>query len=117
MLQRSLLFLFILASISSAQVLGTKYFWSDSIKVNATGIDCTFVQRWESISFWFDGCDALVKLSAPDTVGFASRKYMKMYEGVPYSMGPATPVKRLKAKAAADSGTVYFAGYKTTRQM
>ena len=113
----SLLSILLLAPIvADAQVLGTKYLWTDSIKVTTTAIDCTFTQRWESITFWFDGCDATIKVAAPDTFGFTNRCSIKLYEGVPYSFGPATPLKRLLMKASVDSGTCYLVGYKTIRQ-
>lgn len=102
--------------MAGAQVLGTKYLWQDSLKVTTAGFDSTFVQRWEDIQFWSYGCDILVKASAPDTVGFANRKFIRLEDGVPGSFGPATPVKRMLIKAVSDSGVVFFSGYKTIRQ-
>lgn len=106
----------VIPSDSSAQILGTKHFWSDSIKVTTTAIDCTFTQRWEYLEFWADSCDIRVKIGAPDTIGFTNRKSVKIEEHVVSKLGPATPVKRMLIKAAVDSGTIYFWGYKTIRQ-
>lgn len=105
-----------LASSAGAQILSTRYYWSDSIKVTTTPVDCTFAEKWDYISFWADSCDVFYKAAAPDTNGITNRPRQLIYEGQVKSFGPATPLKRLIIWAASDSGVVRIEGYKRVRQ-
>ena len=105
-----------LTCIASAQLLSTRYYWSDSIKVTTVAVDCTFTEKWDYVTFWPDSCNILYVAGAPDTSGFTQREPQYLYDGQVKSFGPATPLKRLKLWAASDSGTIWMEGYKRVRQ-
>lgn len=119
-MRRLILFLFLttlsFAHNADAQLLSTRYYWSDSLHVTTTTIDCTFTERWDYVSFWADSCDIYYKAAAPDTNGITTRPRQLLYEGQVKSFGPATPLKRIIIYASSDSGTVWIEGYKRKRQ-
>lgn len=111
-----IVFIIVLCGPVSGQLLSTRYYWSDSIKVTATAVDCTFTERWDYVTFWADGCNLLYKASAPDTNGITFRQRQFLYDGQVKTFGPSTPLKRLILWAASDSGVVWVEGYKRVRQ-
>lgn len=115
-MNRLLIMLLLLVSLTQAQTLATRYYWSDSIKVTSTQLDCTFTERWDYVTFWADSCDIKYKAAAPDTNGITLRDAQFLYEGQVKSFGPATPLKRLIIWAVADSGIIWMEGYKRVRQ-
>ena len=99
------------------QILGTKYLWIDSVAVSTTRVDSTFERRWEEISFWFIGCNGLVKIAgAADTTDFTNRKWLYVYEYQVVNVGPADRLKRMWYKAETGTGALVMTGYKTHPQ-
>lgn len=100
----------------SGQSLGTNYSWGDSITVNTTGRDSSFAKIWESVNIWFRGGEGYVRYGASDTTGWSSRKWTRLADNQVLSFDAGTKLRRLQFKAATGTATIYFSGYKKTRQ-
>lgn len=111
----SILLLTFLVLPSQAQI-GSFYIWTDSLGVTTTAIDSIFTIEWQSVTIWADTCDMQLKLGAPDTTGWSSRKFMTISAGGSIYIGPATKLKRLEYKCKSGAGTLYMTGYKKRRQ-
>ena len=97
----------------------TNYFWQDSIAIGTTRNDSnytTYTNRWEEITFWFSGCNGMVKIGAPDTTDFATRKWLLLNAGQAVTVGPATRLRRIWFKAQSGTGAFFMVGYKRVAQ-
>lgn len=107
------------AGSAQSQVLGVNYSWSDSMTVNNTGRDSTFVTVWESVNFWFRGGEGYVRFafnSAGDTTNWSSKNWIRLADNQVLSFDAGSKLKRLQFKAATGTTQAYFVGYKKTRQ-
>lgn len=110
--------LFFVGSAQS-QVLGLNYEWSDSMTVNNTGRDSTFVTVWESVNFWFRGGEGWIRSAssaAGDTANWNSKKWKRLADNQVVSWDAGLKLKRLQFKAATGTVQAYFSGYKKVRQ-
>ena len=110
-----LLFTFLTLGVTNAQ-LGDRFFWSDSIAITVTAIDCTWTDSWEVATIMSDTLDLWVRIGAPDVGSWSSRNYFRLEAGMALTIGPTPRLKRLDVKAVNGSGFVYVIGYKKLRQ-
>jgi len=118
---KGFLALIILLGISNfAFSQATTYAHTDSIKVTTTAFDSTFTERWQTASLFSVGCDLWLKMafSSLDT-SLTSDQWLRLDEGVTLTITKNTflgiqGLRRLSAKAVADSGVVYIVGTKLT---
>lgn len=109
--------LLLIVDEASAQVLGTNYTWADSATVNVTGRDSTFSRIWEEVNIRVTGGDGYIRIGAPDTSAWSSRKWQKIIQGETFSFGPGTKLRRLQFKSSTGLVTFWFVGYKKKWQV
>jgi len=110
-----LAFLLFLVGGVQAQ-FGNRYLWSDSLAAATTAVDTTFTESWEYASIYSDTVDIEIKVGAPDTTGWSSRKWIQLTKGATLSIGPTPKLKRIEFRTIAGSGTLFIVGTKSTRQ-
>ena len=113
-MKKIILILMLLIAVTGAHA--QYYVWIQSDTVKTTAVDSTWATRWEQCTFYFYGCDALIKIGAPDTTDWASRTWLRVPEYVPISIDYRTPFKKLSYKAETGAGRLYLVGIKRTTQ-
>ena len=117
-MRRILLTLFLVVMFSSMATaqLGNRYFHTDTITVTTSVYTITYDESWEEATIWADTVDVMLRMGAPDVGGWTSRDYIRLAQGMAFSIGPTPKLKKLSVYAISGSGVVYVAGYKKTRQ-
>lgn len=91
--------------------------WTDSLAITTAKVDSLFRYPWKSLRLMPDGCDVLIKIGAPDTTRWSSRRYILVPDGQPFIFNSANFVlRRLAWKAPSGSGVLYLSGIKNRAQ-
>ena len=113
----SLIYLSGFLSNSHCQPLGVNYTWTDSATVGIIGRDSTFTRIWEEVNVWCRGGEGWIRIGAPDTSGWASRKFIRLADTQVISFGPGTRLRRIQFKSMTGTVIFFFSGYKKRWQV
>jgi len=101
---------------ASAQSLGVRYLWVDTLHVSTSAIDTTFDVAWEMATIYADTVDVNLVLGAPDVGSWTSRNPMLLQTGMSFVVGPSPQLTRVEAWTDNGAGVLYIVGYKKERQ-
>lgn len=101
---------------ANAQALGQQYVWVDSLATSTSSIDSFFTVQWNDIMIWPVGADLLVRIGAPDTASWSSRKWLRVDDGMAITIGAASRLRRLEFKTISGTGALFLSGLKKSSQ-
>lgn len=89
--------------------------YTSRIPVTTAKSDTTFTgsDRWETVSIWFDSCDAYIQVGSPgDTSSISTRDSILVPERTVVSFGVEAKLRRLRYWSASGTGVLYMIGTK-----
>lgn len=111
-----IIFLLVVVSAASAQILGTNYVHTNVDTVTTTAVDTiyTTANRWVSMTCWFEDGAGFVKVSGDTAI--VNKHWLYMIESERLTISASTRVRRIIYKAAADTVRFFQVGYKRVDQ-
>ena len=94
-----------------------QHVWTDSLAISTAATDSMFRYPWRTVKIMPDNCDMLIRVGAPDTSSWRTRKWILVPDGQTFEFSATNfMLRRLQWKAVSGSGTLYISGIKVTSQ-